>query len=344
MKYVPVMRFREEERKAFNNTALSDKIVPLVEIMTEKVRSNGKKSCIEAFYNDFNSINTSVFLDFPLYLKTSRNTHSPVFNFVSMLRSTLHARTKLFLDPLLLQMKNLIPVCTYDPTLPYISNMIVSEEQMLRSYYNKLAFRIFTQDLSSVINDILLCAKDGDIILYDIDEHLHNNLSIQQTYKAIQDIKAHIDVQIVLIRAAIPSDLTNVELAQDQIIKRADNSLLKEYYQLGFDAFGDYMGVKKDNVTKGGRISPGYIVYSWQDNAYYGFKGNFEDASTFETIIVPDLLKSQIWNQYSTQHKNSCYGCSTIIKISNKTKKGNSQKEWKGFAASHYLYTMEEFL
>lgn len=344
LKYVPVIRFREQERKAFSSTSISNKMVPLVEIMMDKPRSNSKEDSIQTFIREFANLNTMVMLDFPLYLNLGNNTQPVVSQFVRRLKANPRDRIRLFLDQRLSQIQNVIPVITYDPTAAFRAGEIPFEETQLRPRYSRIAFRIFPQHFQVALSEISQSIKHGDIVIFDIDEQSHYNSVIRQMYPLISQTIPQTQFTKVLVRSAIPRDLTNVGLASGQIVTDADNGLLTDYRGLGFDAFGDYVGVKKDELTSGGRISPGYIFYSWSHNAYFGFNGVLNQPVTFETQIVPDLLASPVWGQYTGAHQGNCLGCSTILDISQGNKSGKSQPEWKGFAIGHYLYTMEEFL
>ncbi|GIM45919.1 hypothetical protein DNHGIG_14680 [Collibacillus ludicampi] len=241
-------------------------------------------------------------------------------------------------------MENLIPVVTYDPTIPYVAGILQQQENQLRPTYGTIAFRIFHQHHAQALNEIASCIRDGDIVLYDIDEQHHQNAVIRQTYPLIHQTLANVSIKTVLIRSAIPRDLYNTHLSHGSIVPQADNGLLTDYSQLGFDAFGDYVGIKKDDLTDGGRISPGFIFYSWQSNAYYGYNGIPGQLATFDTVITPSVVNSTVWNQFGATHRENCFGCNKIYRINNSIESGQNQAKWKGIAFGHYLYTMEEFL
>ncbi|WP_336636617.1 beta family protein [Lysinibacillus fusiformis] len=343
--YVPVLRYRAQERKTLTSTTISSKIVPLIEIITEKLKSNSKKDAISQLIEDTTFLNTKIMLDFPMYITLKKQTQPTVITFLQPILANPNTRINLFKDPRIIsESHRIIPVLTYNPYSPTIAGQLTNQSQKLRSDYSQQSFRIFQHHFDQAIQELSNIVTDQDIVMFDIDETSHTHAAFKRMYTALNQLSSSVGCEIVLIRSAIPSDLTNVGLDNGKIVYEADNSILTEYKKLGFSAFGDYCGVKKDDLTKGGRISPGYIIYSWKDNSYYGFKGVLEDASSFERVLVPALLKSSVWRESSTSHMATCLGCSTIEKIHLKQKKGNAQPEWKGFACGHYLYTMEEFL
>jgi hypothetical protein len=343
-KYVPVFRYRTQERKALNSTPISSKILPLIEIVTKKPTSKSKNDSIDQLLKDFADSNTNVMIDIPMYIKLNNSTLKTVRDFLTPVLADPNKRIEILTDPRLAKNEKIIPVITYNPNSPFTKGYLTSQEKHLRNYYNQIAFRIYPKYFNDSIYELTGLLESGDIILLDIDESPHSHPANRKMYKKVQEIATSNDCKCVLIRSAIPRALTNVDLDHGKIIQEADNSLLTDYKSLGFSAFGDYCGIKKDNLQRGGRISPGYIMYSWEDNSYYGFKGVIEQADTFVSIVAPSVISSKVWKEYNSNHHKNCFGCGTIDRIQKKVKKGNSQPEWKGFACSHYLYTMEEFL
>jgi len=344
-KYVPVLRYRSQERKALNNNSISNKILPLIEVVSEKPTKKSRNTSLDKLIQDINKSNIKVMLDFPMYLKLKKNTDKNVIDFIQPILVDQQKRIDLLTSTNLVKNKNqIIPVVTYNPNIPFLKNYLSKQETNLRPIYNQIAFRIYPQHFIMAFNEIKDLVKTDDIILLDLDELSHKDENNKQLYKIINMLCKSVRCHSVIIRSAIPKKLSNVQLKTHAIVAEADNSLLRDYKKLGFSAFGDYCGVKKDELKTGGIISPGYLMYSWLENSYYGFKGIVKDASSFENILVPSIISSKAWNSFSVIHQTNCTGCNTISNISKKLKKGKSQPEWKGFACAHYLYTMEEFL
>ncbi|MGY8621992.1 beta family protein [Bacillus safensis] len=343
-KYVPVFRYRSQERKAINSTSLSNKIVPLIEIVTKKPTLNSKKDSIEQLLLDFQNNNSYVMVDIPMYIKLKKSTTRNVMDFLAPVLANPKTRIDILTDKRLVNNGKIIPVITYNPNNSIIPNYLTYQTNQLKKYYNKVAYRIYPNGFETVMNELSKLINTNDILIFDLDETPYTAIENRAMFKRIQQLSSIIHFRSVILQSAIPKSLTNVNLNHCSVIKEADNSLLKSYKKIGFSAFGDYCGVKKDDLTSGGIISPGYIKYSWMDNSYYGFKGTKEEAETFESIVAPAIIHSNVWSNYNKVHKENCLGCKNIQNIYNKIKKGKSQPEWKGFACGHYLYTMEEFL
>lgn len=262
-------------------------------------------------------------LDFPMYIKLQNNTNPGVLSFLTPIMVNPDIRIDLFKDHRLIAKKDkIIPVVSYSPNDSYIHNSLIKQSNILRSEYNHQTFRIYSEYFDLILKELDTVVQSQDYVILDLKETSHTHSANKNMYSDLEKLSIKTGCKIILIRSAIPSTLTNVALDNGKIVYAADNSLLKDYKNLGFSAFGDYCGVKKDDLTKGGRISPGYIMYSWLNNSYYGFKGTVDDASSFENVLVPEILKSNVWNEYLNIHNvNGCLGCSSIEKISLKQKK-----------------------
>src|SRR5690606_17135514 len=98
----------------------------------------------------------------------------------------------------------------------------------------------------------------------------------------------------VVLRSAINTDVQNVALEHNEIVFDADNGLPDTYHSaFTAQSFGDYAGIKKDDLTSGGTISPGFLFYDAINNQFIGFKGEIKNLAEFETTIVPAVIDSE---------------------------------------------------
>jgi hypothetical protein len=150
------------------------------------------------------------------------------------------------------------------------------------------------------------------------------------------------------LRSAINTEIQNTKLDHGNVIADADNSLQELFPTLGMNAFGDYAGIKKDDLSSGGTISPGFIFYDPIDNLYYGYKGDIKSLSQFEDRIVPDVLNSPVVanllqrnpEYLSDQNK----GYQMLLSIQNKIESGKSQAKFKRISMEHYLYCIKTLI
>ena len=341
MKYVPVLRFRDQERLVLKNITLSQKTMPLIEIVKPSPNGNLKGTFGEIYQSELNHISVPFMIDFPTHLNTSK-TEAAIQNFLRPLQVNQQAKNNALLS--LSHIHNVIPVISYNPVVPYQPNSIVNDATLLRKTYRRLAFRVFDRNINSIINDIERIITTHDILVFDIDDAPHGSPALQTKYQRILQVKQNKNCQTVVTRSAIPSNIYNTGLIDDTPITSIDNSLLTAYLGYHFDAFGDFAGLKNDLPSTGGTISPGLIFYSWHTNTFVGYKGRTKNLSEFQTHIGPMLINSTYWGNYSQSHHQNCPGCKKIQAIVSRQITSGNQATWKGITLAHYLYTMEEFL
>lgn len=340
------MRYRESEKKSLEEVAFSNKILPLVEVVQEKRRSNMTVTCFDEIKDYLKESNTQLLIDFPLYIKIKAKTLSGVRSFISPLQANPIQRLSHFNKFI---GTKIIPVVSYNPNTPLFQTGLISNEiKALRENFNQIALRIFTLHAQSALTEADNLLQPGDIILVDLDDAHHSNPIFTSFYPYVQSFAKKHGCKTVLIRSALSPTITNTGLTNNKAITSIDNSLLNDYAEYGFDAFGDFCGIKKDELTDGGMPSPGCIYYHWWSNTYIGHKGVYKQPKTFTTMVVKSLTSSSEWNDYQIKsvvaHNNSCPGCRAINLINTTGQGGDSAPKWKTMICSHYLHTMEEFL
>ncbi|MBO8163907.1 MAG: hypothetical protein H0Z34_09365 [Brevibacillus sp.] len=342
MNYVPVLRYRQEEKMALMSVRLSRKIMPLIEIVKEKPRANQKENFQDLYRLEFSKIEIPFMVDFPMYLEI-KYTNSQTRNFLGQIYTNPAKRIEYFYQ--LVGNPNLIPVVSYNPDFPYdLGALIKSEASNLRKKFNRLAFRVFFNGFNEAIDEIKNLIHQKDILIFDLDTAPHNNNIFSKHYATINQLRKKFNLVTVIVRSALNMDITNVGLVNGQPVTQADNSLLIKYRDYDFDAFGDFAGIKKDLLSEGGTISPGVIYYSGERNCYYGFNSKLKTLESFETVILPSILNSEVWKRLSDEHKKNCPGCRAIENIAQGKESGKHQGKWKRISMMHYLYSMEEFL
>lgn len=341
IKYVPVLRYRREERKALISLTISNKIMPLIEIVSELAAQQRKGDFQETYLNDFSQFNYPFMIDIPIYLNINKGTTDNARAFLSKFKTDSSLKIDYYAK--LHQNKNIIPILSYDSRTSYVKGSFKRDALKLRKFFNKIAFRIFnTKDFKTMVDDIKDMITPSDILLYDIDTKLHTMPKIRKNCTIINVLKTSINFTSVIIRSAINKDVVFKNLIDGAIVPKANNSLLDDYKSLGFNAFGDFAGIRKDRtISKGGGITPsaGYLFYTWHINSYIGHKGRIPEWQEFTNHIKPSVLSSAYWNTYSRTHHSSCLGCKSIP-----SNLSNLPADWKRYAIQHYLYTMEEYL
>src|SRR5690606_14975726 len=95
----------------------------------------------------------------------------------------------------------------------------------------------------------------------------------------VNAIKAFNGCCKILMRSAINTEIQNVKLDHGQVVFEADNSHIDTdiMEKFGVNATGDFVGIKKDDLTAGGTISPGFIYYDATENQYYGYRADIKE-------------------------------------------------------------------
>ncbi|MFB5083394.1 beta family protein [Symbiobacterium thermophilum] len=342
LKYVPVLRHRQEERIALKEVRLSSKTLPLIEIVKERPRADSRGDFDTIYTADLAELAHPIMVDFPSYLSLVSSTFREVADFLRPVQLDPSRRIDLFGK--LASVPNLIPVVTYNPQIPFVAGVITGTARELRKKFSRLAFRLFERDFSSALQEVTSVVQAGDIVVLDIDDVAHTSPTLQPLYREVTALRTKPGCKTVLVRSAISDTVTNIGLIDDQPIASVDNSLVTSYSAYGFDAFGDFAGIKKDLLHYGGTISPGFIYYAWHTNEFIGYRGRIKDLWEFKRHIGPKVMASRYYARYGANHHSTCPGCLMINSIVNGPKTGRHQGLWKRIAVMHYLYTMEEYL
>ena len=344
--YMPAFRYRQQESYLLSSFNFGDNMYPLIEIVKEYDRVRKVQKTFEDIYIPaINKINAQhVFVDLPIYLKQSKSVKPEVNNFIIRVINNLETRCE-YLNKLSKLSDKVIPVISSYLDKRKESNTISIQTKLLRPNYPKLAFRIYMSSLDEDIIEIKKIIEPNDYIILDIDKAPpFVTRPLKSKYDQLNEFKT---ITKIILRSAINSDVENVKLEHGKVILEADNSHIEPhvYSALNVNAVGDYVGIKKDNLTEGGSISPGFIYYDATENQFYGFKANIKDLKEFEDTIVPSVLKSQSTKRMISAKppylSNDNLGYKTLLSISKGTESGKNQAKFKRISMEHYIYCIK---
>lgn len=341
--YFPVFRARQQEILVLRSFPFETQMTPIIEVIKEKDRLNNTKSTQEIYLELIEDINSKfVLLDLPIYLRPTTSTMDETIKFYRKVISNLSERIKFF-STLRSSPAKTIPVISSLLTVTGETDTTLKQANALKSLFPILAFRIFFNNFNDTFNEFVSAGiRDEDIIMLDLDTIPITNPIIKKYSNLISTNFPN--NHKVLIRSAISTDILNINLTHNDVIGEADNSLINFYKSYKFNSFGDYVGIKKDEIPAGGGISPGFIMYDPLDNVYYGYKGNIKKLSEFEDTIVPDVLNSNVIKNIISTHKSyldNNPGYETILRISTNSEPGKSQAKFKKISMEHYLYCIK---
>lgn len=346
--YVPILKNRTIEMSVLSQLAEigvfnSTSVLPLVELIQEKTRSNNKNTILDDLAELLN-VNSSMTLMIDFLKSTKLNsTTDAVRNYV-----TLSTRQVDFCIEEMCKLSSfsqrVIPVISYLSENPSL-NRITYEVSEYRKTFPRVAFRIKTQDFENIFSHVENLITEKDIVLLDIESSSHMNPVFKKIYKRISDSKKQRNFISVVGNANRPETLTNKSMADKEPIAQIDNSL-KELYNTSimnkFDGFGDYACIVASLPSTGGAISPAGVYYSNDNNFFVAFKGRTAQLSEFPDYIAPSIVASEYWEEYTDKHHKNCPGCQEILSILAGVKSGKNQGQWKMITMLHYIYTMYE--
>lgn len=338
---MPIFRGRQQEIIVLKDYDFGNKIFPLIEIVKEKDRKNNVKDSIEIYKEIINSISAEkVFIDLPVYLTLNNSTNDEVVTFSRSVIEDVDKRID-FLKAFAGN-KKVIPVIS---SLFLKTGVVEIQNQFdrLKKDFTSIAFRTYNNTFEEDFDSINSCFRDNDYFIYDLDTIAITNPLFRRHKNKFGNNGTNIKNKI-LVRSAINTDIQNVKLDHGNIIAEADNTLLEMYSTNGFEAFGDYVGVKKDDMSSGGTISPGFIIFDPYENMYYGYKGERKSLDEFEDTIVPAVLKSPMiqnlvnnYNDYIADNQ----GYITLNNINQGTESGKNQAKFKKISMLHYLHCIK---
>ena len=342
--YFPIFRSRQEENKVLTSFPFGSMMTPIIEVIREKDRITNRKSCHEIYSEIIEQVKSRfVFLDLPIYLTLTTGTKKEVIKFFRGTISVLQKRIDFF-ESFKAKAEKIIPVVSTLFLETGESNTIMKQYNVLKKQFPSVAIRIFFKNFDQQVKEIKnIKLRTTDIIIYDLDSI---PLTHPQNKKNCDTIHMNFSEQfLVMVRNVIEDGLQNIDLIHGEIIGEADNSLMELYKnQYSFSGFGDYVGIKKDKISEGGSISPGFIIYDPIENVYYGYKGRLRKLSEFETRIVPDVLKSKFIKRIENnkpEYLEYNQGYRTLLSINNKKEKGQLQAKFKRISMEHYLRCMQ---
>lgn len=328
--------------EALASVKISSKILPLIEIITELPPNPSDTTFKKAYLDMIHKLNYQVMIDIPVYLNINNGTDTKVKEFIIKFKKDLSLKVKYY--KMLSSNKNIVPILSYNHREAYKTNSITNDFCALIRSFNRIAIRIVKSKFSSeMIKEAIQIMRADDILIYDADKtpisepEIKNDISLINSLKKIKAFTS-----IILYSPINRPPIKNDDLQDGTTVTDANNSLLKQYKTLGFDAFGDFVGITKYRSIGGGGNgvhTAGFLFYYWSTNEFIGYKGRFTGLDEFKNHIKPTLMSSIYWSSYSSSHHLNCPGCKEIA-INNHTSYGI----WKKYAFQHYLYTMEEYL
>ncbi len=346
--YMPTFRVRQQETLVLKSFDFGNKMYPLLEIVKEhdRARKVDTQRSFEDIHNELiNDIQAQhVFVDLPVYLKQSGSVKDEVISFSFSVINNLEKRCE-YLNKLSISNPKAIPVISSYLLKTGQVDTIERQFELLSGNFERLAYRFFPLSFALDFPIAQEFIRPDDYIIIDLDQITPYPKSppLRPIVHALKTFKGCCKI---LLRSAINTDIQNVKLDHGQVVFEADNShididIMEEF---GVNATGDFVGIKKDDLTAGGTISPGFIYYDATENQYYGYRADIKELSQFENKIVPDILNSSATVRMLKNTPPFVSplnpGYNTLLEIQARKESGRSQAKFKRIAMEHYLYCL----
>ncbi|RIW12159.1 hypothetical protein D0X99_19580 [Algoriphagus lacus] len=343
LKYVPVFRARQQEILVLKETDFGHSMYPMIEVIKEKDRKNNQQSAFEIYRDLIGSITSDhVFLSLPNYIKLSNSTQAEVITFSRTILDSVPNRIDFLIQ--FTGIEKVVPVVSSLLNLQGEAETITRQSEGLRDHFPRLAYMTNPDSFEADIHEIERTIRLGsDFFIYDLGTVSPTNPIFRKHNRVLREDRFQ-GLTKIIIRSALNSDIKNVGLDHNDVISEADNSLIETFERENFDAFGDYAGIKKDDLTAGGTISPGFIFYDPYDNLYYGFKAEEKKLSQFKDFIVPAVLGSVPFKRLQERYPSFIEGNAGVRllqDINTGIENGQNQAKFKKIAMQHYLHCMK---
>ena len=346
-KYFPVLRARQQEIDVLQKFDFGDRMIPLMEIIKEKDRKDNQRSPLEIYSEIILKINAKkILIDLPIYLVPKVSTSAEVRTFYLSTISSLDARIAFYAQFADLS-ERLIPVISILEPISEDTDTLIKQFESLSGIFPQLALRVYNERFDLAFGQLQqLPLRKNDLILYDLETANITSPLVIKHRKYFDSIFK--ETFQVVIRSAINTEIQNVGLEHGAVVAQADNSL-KDLFalpQYHFNAFGDYVGVKRDDLNAGGGISPGLVFFNPDENLYYGYRGPTKDLAEFEKTIIPAVMESgyvQDWIKTNAPYIVGNPGYDRLISII-KGEPSKNQAKYKWISIMHYLHSIKTLI
>jgi hypothetical protein len=236
-----------------------------------------------------------------------------------------------------------IPVISSYLSLTGVTTSLQAQREKLSKDFSQIAIRTHYANLLDEWEEIIEAGLKDDYLIIDFDTLApYPSPTVK---KLMNKWKDYSKGKVIILRSAVNTEISNVGLDHNEIVYDVDNGLIDMYQnQLKAQGFADYVGIKKDDLTTGGTISPGFLLYDPTENNFFGFKGNIKDLAEFEETIVPAILQSapaKNMRESELPYLQGNPGWAILESIKRGDESGKSQAKFKKIAMLHYLHCLK---
>ncbi len=357
MIYIPMLKTREEELRVIQNIkgCFSDKIIPLIEVISEKYKvvyetdKNGelirqkqgnrmvKVKCKPTeqdiitlpFINELVD-NKKVFID---YFRFSLNKYGRNINLNSAeLAYNLNNNYELYKEKVLsiTEYKNMIPIISVKPEFDIPKSELMVFLGQLQSKTEQVGLRITEEWIDKYEDIIKKCLRESDFLLFDVEE--------QNPEVKFMEIEMLLEYQpkcnVILLNSPRKLSIKNGEYPErgtTDLINNCARDIAGEFQLYGY---GDYCGLKDTMPLKKGSNGMGAalaLLYDYDSNEFYSYCNHDTSLGTRGYRILIPLIKAD------EMMLNRDADCPGYEKINGLSGSGN-WNTWHHINALRYIY------
>lgn len=363
MLYVPMLKTRDEELRVLKDVrdCYSEKIIPLIEIISEQyrvryqtdengdfVREKHKTRYLKAkcepvdediiTLQNLNEIigNKKMFID---YFRFSLEKYGKNIKFKNAaLAFDLSNNYNLYKTKVLevSRYETMIPVISvkteFDISKSELSNFV----QELQASSKQMALRI-TEEWINTYRDIICdMLREEDFLLFDIEEQ-----APETKFMEIEELKGlEAKCHIILLNSPRKASIKNKEYpeqAKTDLINNGARDIANEY---GLTGYGDYCGLKDAMPLNTGPALMGAalaLFYDFQENVFYSYCNHDTSMGVRGYRELLPIIKSE---EHKLNGDGDCPGFKKIDSLS----KGGSWNTWHYINAARYIHQTSKYL
>ena len=363
MIYVPMLKNRGEELRVVSNISecFSDKVVPLIEVITEKYKTTYKmdekgefiyekrknrKCKVKAIPTEQDIITLQyinqlvgqkkVFID---YFRFTLDKYGKNIDFSSAeLSFNLNNSYDLYKKKVfsITEYTNMIPVISVKPGFDISKSELVDFLNQIQAKSRQVALRITEEWIGKYQDIIKNILREDDYLLFDIEEQ--NPKAKFMEIEEIQDYRAK--CKMVLLNSPRKMSVKNGDYPEQGIADLIDNCAKDIANEYGLNGYGDYCGLKDTMPMISGSNGTGAalaLLYDYNDNVFCSYC-NHDTSLGMQgyRMIIPLVLA----DEPTLNRDDDCPGYEKIHGL-----QGNGNwNTWHHINAARYIHQVYKYI
>lgn len=363
MIYIPILKTRSEELRVIKNinNCFSEKIIPLIEIISEKYKvkyktdENGeyirKKvgsrmmriKCAPSekdiiTLDDINNLvqGKTVFVD---YFRFTLEKYGKNIDFGSVeLSYNLNNNYELYKEKVhsITKYNNMIPVISVKKGYDISKNELIDLITDLQEKSKHTALRITEEWIETYKEVLQNNLREGDYLLFDVEEQ-----NPKTKFMELEELNEYqLKCKIILLNSPRKADVKNGDYPEEGITDLINNCAKEVAEEYELNGYGDYCGLKDAMPSNNGSNGTGAalaLLYDYKNNVFHSYCNHDTSLGMqgYKTIIPVIKGDEGILNKDGD--------CPGFEKISRLRGSGN-WSTWHNINATRYIYQVYKYM